>query len=51
MLADPKSGEVVRNFVGQGLEARGVDEVQINAFAVLDPRVDVSPVDLNDDVL
>ncbi len=35
MLADPKSAEFVRNFVGQWLQARGVDSVQVNAFAVM----------------
>ncbi|HXS31957.1 MAG TPA: DUF1588 domain-containing protein, partial [Steroidobacteraceae bacterium] len=34
MLADPKSEEFVRNFTGQWLQARGIDNVQINPFAV-----------------
>ena len=34
MLADPKSGEFVRNFVGQWLQTRAIDTVQINAAAV-----------------
>jgi hypothetical protein len=45
MLADPRSAEFVRNFVGQWLEARRIESVPINAFAVLardnsvDPKV------------
>ena len=35
MLADPRSGEFVRHFVGQWLMVRGVDGVQINARAVV----------------
>jgi Protein of unknown function (DUF1592)/Protein of unknown function (DUF1588)/Protein of unknown function (DUF1587)/Protein of unknown function (DUF1585)/Protein of unknown function (DUF1595)/Planctomycete cytochrome C len=35
MLADPRSGELVRNFTGQWLQARDVDGVPINARAVL----------------
>ncbi|HEV3022982.1 MAG TPA: DUF1592 domain-containing protein, partial [Pirellulales bacterium] len=35
MLADPRSGQFVRNFVGQWLQARDIDSVNINAFAVL----------------
>ncbi len=35
MLADPRSGEFFRNFVGQWLQARDVDTVLINAAAVL----------------
>ena len=31
MLADPKSNEFVRHFVGQWLQVRAVDAVQINA--------------------
>jgi hypothetical protein len=41
MLADPKSGEFVRNFVGQWLQTRSVDSVQINAPAVM--RQDAIP--------
>ena len=35
MLADPRSGEFVRHFVGQWLQARDVDAVLINAQAVV----------------
>ncbi|HEY2787317.1 MAG TPA: DUF1592 domain-containing protein [Fimbriiglobus sp.] len=35
MLADPKSGEFVRQFTGQWLQARMLDNIQINAFAVI----------------
>jgi hypothetical protein len=35
MLADPRSGELVRHFVGQWLQARDVETVLINAFAVV----------------
>ncbi len=35
MLADSRSAEFVRNFVGQWLEARRIESVPINAFAVL----------------
>jgi hypothetical protein len=35
MLADKRSLEFVQNFVGQWLQARDVDSVQINAFAVV----------------
>jgi hypothetical protein len=35
MLADPRSGEFVRHFVGQWLQARDVDTVLINAFAIV----------------
>jgi mono/diheme cytochrome c family protein len=35
MLADPRSGEFVRNFVGQWLQARDIETVPINAFAVM----------------
>jgi hypothetical protein len=34
MLADPKAGEFVRQFTGQWLQARVMDNIQINAFAV-----------------
>ncbi len=34
MLADPRSGEFIRHFVGQWLQARDVATVPINAFAV-----------------
>ena len=46
MLADPRSGEFVRHFVGQWLQARDVDTVLINAAAVMsrdqppDPEAD-----------
>jgi hypothetical protein len=35
MLADPRSGEFVRNFVGQWLQTRDLDSVVVNAIAVL----------------
>ena len=35
MLADPRSEEFVRHFVGQWLQARDIDSVTINAFAVI----------------
>src|SRR5262245_40330309 len=35
MLADPKSSEFGRHFVGQWLQVRAVDAVQVNARAVL----------------
>lgn len=35
MLADPRSGEFIRNFVGQWLQARDIETVPINAFAVI----------------
>jgi hypothetical protein len=35
MLADPKSNEFVRHFVGQWLQVRAVDSVNINARAVI----------------
>jgi Protein of unknown function (DUF1588)/Protein of unknown function (DUF1585)/Protein of unknown function (DUF1592) len=46
MLADPRSSEFIRHFVGQWLQARDVDTVLINAPAVLskdeppDPEAD-----------
>ena len=35
MLADPRSREFIRNFVGQWLRARDIKTVPINAFAVI----------------
>jgi hypothetical protein len=35
MLADPRSAELVRNFVGQWLQARDIETVLINAGAVI----------------
>ena len=35
MLADPRSGEFVRNFVGQWLQTRDVELVLINAAAII----------------
>ncbi len=46
MLADPRSAEFVRNFVGQWLQARDIESVLINAPAVIsadeapDPEAD-----------
>jgi len=47
MLADPKSAEFVRNFTGQWLQARDIDSVQINPFAVFlrehpDPEIEAA---------
>jgi Protein of unknown function (DUF1592)/Protein of unknown function (DUF1588)/Protein of unknown function (DUF1587)/Protein of unknown function (DUF1585)/Protein of unknown function (DUF1595) len=36
MLADPRSGEFIRHFVGQWLQARDIETVPIDAFAVTD---------------
>jgi hypothetical protein len=35
MLADPRSNQLVKNFVGQWLQARDIESVNINTFAVL----------------
>jgi hypothetical protein len=35
MLADPRSSELVRHFIGQWLQARDVESVEINARAVI----------------
>ena len=35
MLADPRSKQFVRQFTGQWLQARDIDSVEINAFAVI----------------
>jgi len=35
MLADPRSGEFIRHFVGQWLQARDIETVPIKAFAVV----------------
>jgi hypothetical protein len=35
MLADKRSGEFIRNFGGQWLQARNIDSANVNAFAVL----------------
>lgn len=35
MLADPRSGEFYRHFPGQWLQARDIESVPVNAFAVL----------------
>jgi hypothetical protein len=35
MLADRRSGELIRHFVGQWLQARDIETVLINAFAVI----------------
>ncbi len=46
MLADPRSAEFARNFVGQWLQARDIETVVINAFAIVgrdmapDPEAD-----------
>ena len=47
MLADPKSEEFIRNFTGQWLQARDIDNVQINPFAVFlrehpDPEIETA---------
>jgi hypothetical protein len=43
MLADPRSGEFVRHFVGQWLQARDVDSVLINAFAIVSRDMPADP--------
>ncbi len=45
MLADKRSGELVRNFSGQWLQSRSIESVNVSAFAVLsrenpDPRAE-----------
>jgi len=35
MLADKRSGEFIRNFAGQWLQARSIDSANVNTFAVL----------------
>ena len=46
MLADPRSGQFTRHFVGQWLQARDIETVPVNAFAVIyrdqptDPEAD-----------
>ena len=35
MLADPRSAEFIRHFVGQWLQARDIESVLINTFAVI----------------
>jgi hypothetical protein len=35
MLADERSDQFIRNFVGQWLQVRDIDSVQVNTFAVL----------------
>ena len=46
MLADKKSGELMRNFAGQWLHARSIETANVNAFAVaaaeqpVDPKVE-----------
>ena len=35
MLADTRAGELTRNFVGQWLQARDIETVPIDAFAVI----------------
>lgn len=43
MLADPRSSELIKNFVGQWLEARDIEFVEIDARAVLDLEGRVDP--------
>jgi hypothetical protein len=43
MLSDPRSGELVRNFIGQWLQTRSMDNVNVNAFAVLSKDEPVDP--------
>ena len=43
MLADPKSAELIRHFVGQWLQARDIDTVPINSFAVISRDQPVDP--------
>ena len=43
MLADPRSAEFIRNFVGQWLQARDIETVLINAPAVIVARRGAGP--------
>jgi hypothetical protein len=43
MLADRRSGELVRNFIGQWLQTRSMDSININAFAVLSKEQPFDP--------
>ncbi len=43
MLADKRSGELMRNFAGQWLQARGIDTINVNAAAVLGREQAVDP--------
>lgn len=44
MLADKRSGEFVRHFTGQWLQARGIDSVNVSAAAVLSKDEPPDPV-------
>ena len=43
MLSDKRSSEFVRNFTGQWLQARSIDSVNVNAFAVLSKELPPDP--------
>jgi hypothetical protein len=43
MLADKKSGEFMRNFAGQWLQARAIETANVNAFAVAAAEMPVDP--------
>jgi mono/diheme cytochrome c family protein len=43
MLDDPRSSELVHNFVGQWLQVRAIDSVPINAFAVMSREAKPDP--------
>jgi hypothetical protein len=43
MLADKKSGELIRNFAGQWLQARAIETANVNAFAVAAAEMPVDP--------
>jgi len=43
MLTDKRSSEFVRNFSGQWLQARSIDSVNVNAFAVLSKEQPIDP--------
>jgi hypothetical protein len=44
MLADRRSDQFIRNFVGQWLQVRDIDSVQVNTFAVLSRESPPDPV-------
>jgi hypothetical protein len=43
MLADKKSGELMRNFAGQWLQSRAIESANVNAFAVAAAEMPVDP--------
>jgi hypothetical protein len=44
MLADKRSGELVKNFAGQWLQSRNIDSANVNAFAVLSKDQPADPM-------